>query len=180
MAAFTPVSIFEHFSDRFWKNGVPRFEQKRLAQSQAVDELKKVLLIQNLFPFDFVQMSQIFSPPGILLIEVSSRDDSEHRTLVRNRVRYLSSALVHSNGQHFPCLSAGALGIEVMGLIAFYLQCADRKEDAYIYAGMGLRIAILMGLHRDGGTSLTRSERVHCDRLWWTIYMQERRLAAAT
>ncbi|KAL2821151.1 hypothetical protein BJX63DRAFT_379487 [Aspergillus granulosus] len=76
--------------------------------------------------------------------------------------------------------SAGALGIEVMGLIAFYLQCADRKEDAYIYAGMGLRIAILMGLHRDGSASLTRSERAHCSRLWWTIYMQERRLAAAT
>ncbi|KAL3486313.1 hypothetical protein BJX62DRAFT_228833 [Aspergillus germanicus] len=76
--------------------------------------------------------------------------------------------------------SAGILGIEVMGLIAFYLQCADRKEDAYIYAGMGLRIAISMGLHRENSTSLTRSERVHCNRLWWTIYMQERRLAAAT
>ncbi|KAL5042077.1 hypothetical protein BDW71DRAFT_200866 [Aspergillus fruticulosus] len=76
--------------------------------------------------------------------------------------------------------SAGMLGIEVMGLIAFYLQCADRKEDAYIYAGMGLRIAISMGLHRENITSLTRSERVHCNRLWWTVYMQERRLAAAT
>ncbi len=39
---------------------------------------------------------------------------------------------------------------------------------------MGLRIAILMGLHREGGTSRTRSERIHCNRLWWTIYMQER------
>ncbi|KAL4871699.1 hypothetical protein BDV12DRAFT_18414 [Aspergillus spectabilis] len=77
--------------------------------------------------------------------------------------------------------AAGALGVEIMGLIAFYLQCADRKEDAYIYAGMGLRIAILMNLHRDsGGTSLKRSEKAHCNRLWWTIYMQERRLAAAT
>ncbi|KAL2866660.1 fungal specific transcription factor domain-containing protein [Aspergillus lucknowensis] len=80
------------------------------------------------------------------------------------------------------CLhSAGVLGVEIMGLIAFYLQCADRKEDAYLYAGMGLRIAIVMGLHRDSsGASLTRSERVHRNRLWWTIYMQERRLAAAT
>ncbi|KAL4874438.1 hypothetical protein BJY04DRAFT_225929 [Aspergillus karnatakaensis] len=77
--------------------------------------------------------------------------------------------------------AAGALGVEVMGLMAFYLQCADRKEDAYLYAGMGLRVAILMNLHRDsGGTSTKRSERAHCNRLWWTIYMQERRLAAAT
>lgn len=29
--------------------------------------------------------------------------------------------------------AAGTQGIEVMGLIAFYLQCADRKDDAYIY-----------------------------------------------
>lgn len=29
--------------------------------------------------------------------------------------------------------AAGELGVEVMGLIAFYLQCADRKDDAYIY-----------------------------------------------
>lgn len=29
--------------------------------------------------------------------------------------------------------AAGAQGVEVMGLMAFYLQCADRKEDAYIY-----------------------------------------------
>ncbi|KAL3460977.1 hypothetical protein BJX64DRAFT_278118 [Aspergillus heterothallicus] len=93
--------------------------------------------------------------------------------------RYFTEAMRYTSS---PCYmhSAGPLGIEVMGLIAFYLQCADRKEDAYIYAGMGLRIAILLGLHRGGGASLTRSERVHCNRLWWTIYMQERRLAAAT
>jgi proline utilization trans-activator len=29
--------------------------------------------------------------------------------------------------------TAGTIGIEIMGLIAFYLQCADCKEDAYIY-----------------------------------------------
>jgi proline utilization trans-activator len=33
----------------------------------------------------------------------------------------------------FSVHAAGAQGVEVMGLIAFYLQCADRKEDAYIY-----------------------------------------------
>ncbi|KAL2826097.1 hypothetical protein BDW59DRAFT_161222 [Aspergillus cavernicola] len=76
--------------------------------------------------------------------------------------------------------AAGALGVEVMGLIAFYLQCADRKDDAYLYAGMGLRIAILMGLHRNSDASIMRSEKNHRNRLWWTIYMQERRLAAAT
>jgi proline utilization trans-activator len=28
---------------------------------------------------------------------------------------------------------AGTLAVEIMGLFAFYLQCADRKDDAYVY-----------------------------------------------
>lgn len=30
--------------------------------------------------------------------------------------------------------TAGVLAIEVMGLFAFFLQCSDRKDDAYVYA----------------------------------------------
>ncbi|GKT41194.1 proline utilization trans-activator [Colletotrichum spaethianum] len=51
----------------------------------------------------------------------------------------------------------GKLGIEIHALAAVYLQNANRKEEAYLY-----------------------SEKVHLNRLWWTVYMQERRLAAAT
>lgn len=29
--------------------------------------------------------------------------------------------------------AAGTLGVEISGLSAFFLQCADRKDDAYIY-----------------------------------------------
>jgi hypothetical protein len=35
-------------------------------------------------------MSQISSPPCILSMEVSSKDDSDYRVLVQNRVRYLT------------------------------------------------------------------------------------------
>lgn len=31
--------------------------------------------------------------------------------------------------------AAGTVGVEIMGLAAFYLQCADCKEDAYVYVG---------------------------------------------
>ncbi|KDN70964.1 hypothetical protein CSUB01_09962 [Colletotrichum sublineola] len=48
----------------------------------------------------------------------------------------------------------GKLGVEIHALAAVYLQNANRKEEAYLY--------------------------VHLNRLWWTVYMQERRLAAAT
>jgi proline utilization trans-activator len=34
-----------------------------------------------------------------------------------------------------PCTlqSLGAIGIEIVGFITFYLQCSDRKDDAYVY-----------------------------------------------
>ncbi|EFQ35774.1 fungal specific transcription factor domain-containing protein [Colletotrichum graminicola M1.001] len=44
-----------------------------------------------------------------------------------------------------------------------------------------LRLATTHGYHRKSGTGhLLQSEKVHLNRLWWTVYMQERRLAAAT
>ncbi|KAH7475868.1 hypothetical protein FOMA001_g10642 [Fusarium oxysporum f. sp. matthiolae] len=74
----------------------------------------------------------------------------------------------------------GVLGIELMGLSALYLQIADRKEDAYLYASTALRLSLGLSLHKSGSyRSHRRSEAVHRNRLWWSIYMQERRLAAA-
>jgi proline utilization trans-activator len=32
--------------------------------------------------------------------------------------------------------ASGTQGIEIMGLLTFYLQCADRKDDAYIYVSL--------------------------------------------
>ncbi|CAH0047054.1 unnamed protein product [Clonostachys solani] len=89
----------------------------------------------------------------------------------------------HEAVRHIPGLPrlrrAGSIGVEIMGLAVFYLQCADCKDDAYVYAGLGLRLAISNGMARQDG-SKRNSEAVHKNRLWWTIYMQERRLAAAT
>ncbi|KAM0493422.1 hypothetical protein ACHAP8_009249 [Fusarium lateritium] len=74
----------------------------------------------------------------------------------------------------------GVLSIELMGLSALYLQIADRKEDAYLYASTALRLSLGLSLHKSGPfRSHKRSEAVHRNRLWWSIYMQERRLAAA-
>lgn len=46
-------------------------------------------------------------------------------------------------------------------------------------AGLGLRLAVSNGMARQENNKRT-SEAIHRNRLWWTIYMQERRLAAAT
>ncbi|RKK81791.1 hypothetical protein BFJ71_g15458 [Fusarium oxysporum] len=74
----------------------------------------------------------------------------------------------------------GVLAIELMGLCALYLQIADRKEDAYLYASTAIRLSLSLSLHKSGShRNHKRSEAVHRNRLWWSIYMQERRLAAA-
>ncbi|KAM5359267.1 hypothetical protein ACJZ2D_014615 [Fusarium nematophilum] len=74
----------------------------------------------------------------------------------------------------------GVLGIEAVGLAALFLQVADRKDEAYLYASMALRLAVSNGMHKSTGAgTFSRSEAVHRSRLWWTLYMQERRLAAA-
>ncbi|EXM12590.1 hypothetical protein FOTG_18917 [Fusarium oxysporum f. sp. vasinfectum 25433] len=84
-----------------------------------------------------------------------------------------------------PCLpqlrAMGLHAIGVLGMVAFYLQCADSRDNAYAYAGTALKLAITSGMARTRDMQvMTRSERTHRNRLWWTIYMQERRLAAAT
>ncbi|RDW56731.1 hypothetical protein BP6252_13986 [Coleophoma cylindrospora] len=77
--------------------------------------------------------------------------------------------------------SSSVLGVEIMGLSALYLQSSDCKEDAYVIAGTAMRLAVSQRLYRkSGGKRYKRSEIVHRNRLWWSIYMQERRLAAAT
>lgn len=85
----------------------------------------------------------------------------------------------------------GILGVEVTALTALYLQIIDRKEDAYIYVSIllqlleysthisqsnsSLRLAICHGMHREISPSeLKRSERMHRNRLWWSVYMQEK------
>ncbi|CAH0055038.1 unnamed protein product [Clonostachys solani] len=61
------------------------------------------------------------------------------------------------------------------------MQNSNRREEAYIYISTALRLAISHGFHRESRLEkFAQSERVRLNRLWWTVYMQERRLAAAT
>ncbi|RSL67364.1 hypothetical protein CEP53_003010 [Fusarium sp. AF-6] len=72
--------------------------------------------------------------------------------------------------QNFPSMSvqyaSGRLGVELNALMAMYLA---------------LRLATLHGYHQENVRGkFLRSEKAQINRLWWTVYMQERRLAAAT
>ncbi|KAK1625535.1 hypothetical protein BDP81DRAFT_328235 [Colletotrichum phormii] len=74
----------------------------------------------------------------------------------------------------------GIIEVEIMALTALYLQITDQKDDAYLHSNTALRLAISHGMHRaNTSQNLRRSDSVHRNRLWWSIYMQERRLCAA-
>ncbi|OBS19696.1 hypothetical protein FPOA_11421 [Fusarium poae] len=93
----------------------------------------------------------------------------------------LEMILMIAIGTLFDANPEGKIGIEIFALFAIYLGNMNRKEEAYLYISTAMRLAISQKYHRVCGTRhLMQSERVHMNRLWWTIYMQERRLAAAT
>jgi len=75
--------------------------------------------------------------------------------------------------------ATGTIAIEMLGLMAFYLQCVGHREDAYVHSGTALRLCISNGLNQPPSEGMVRSQREYWKRLWWTIYMQERRLTAA-
>lgn len=65
--------------------------------------------------------------------------------------------------------------VEVLGLIAPYMQNLNRKDAAFLYIGLALRMAISLGLHQeveDPGIDLV--EREHRRRVWWSVYSMDR------
>lgn len=48
-----------------------------------------------------------------------------------------------------------------------------------VQSSTALRLAISHGLQQVGNNISYRSENIHRNRLWWSVYMQERKLCAA-
>ncbi|KAJ5797368.1 uncharacterized protein N7503_006664 [Penicillium pulvis] len=73
----------------------------------------------------------------------------------------------------------GVIVVEILTLVATYLQWCDRKHDAYIYIGLALRLAIALGYNLpENEQSCLPSQCAHRVRLWWTVYMLDRRLSS--
>ncbi|KAI9925483.1 hypothetical protein MW887_005864 [Aspergillus wentii] len=73
----------------------------------------------------------------------------------------------------------GVIAVEILTLVTTYLQWCDRKHDAYLYIGLALRLAIALGCDRPAHEqSCLPSETAHRVRLWWTVYMLDRRLSS--
>lgn len=65
--------------------------------------------------------------------------------------------------------------VEVLGLIAPYMQNLNRKDAAFLYIGLAMRMAISLGLHQEvDDPAMDIVEREHRRRVWWSVYSMDR------
>ncbi|OCT46780.1 C6 transcription factor [Cladophialophora carrionii] len=65
--------------------------------------------------------------------------------------------------------------VEVLGLLAPYMQNVNRKDAAFQYIGLALRMAISLGLHQEvDDSAMDMVEREHRRRVWWSVYSMDR------
>ncbi|KAL8369673.1 hypothetical protein RB595_000148 [Gaeumannomyces hyphopodioides] len=96
---------------------------------------------------------------------------------------YFSHALqllpdVHEDGS--------VLCVETLSLIGYFMQNMNRRDAAFLYIGMALRMAISLGLHQETPsspdhnhlTAISDAEREHRRRVWWSVYSLDRILCA--
>ncbi|KAK0706192.1 fungal-specific transcription factor [Lasiosphaeria miniovina] len=82
------------------------------------------------------------------------------------------------------------LCVETLALVGYFMQNMNRRDAAFLYIGMALRMAISLGLHQEvsssstsspsdgaGGTALDAAAREHRRRVWWSIYSLDRILS---
>jgi proline utilization trans-activator len=58
----------------------------------------------------------------------------------------------------------------------FYSVALNRRNTAYTYTGIALRLSLILGLHRKipNNTTMTPMECEHRIRVWWSVYSLDR------
>lgn len=67
--------------------------------------------------------------------------------------------------------------IETTVLLGIYSLALNRKDSAYIYTGLAIRLAYTMGLHRKVPPSFNGLSKIELERrrrLWWSCYIWDR------
>lgn len=73
------------------------------------------------------------------------------------------------------------LFIEVLSYVAYFMQTINRRDAAYLYIGIALRMAITLGLHQEVSDQRIDSRtREHRRRVWWSTYSLERLLCVTS
>ncbi|KPM38676.1 hypothetical protein AK830_g7874 [Neonectria ditissima] len=83
------------------------------------------------------------------------------------------------------------LCVETLALIGYFMQNMNRRDAAFLYIGMALRMATSLGLHQevsfntstssgqghDSASTLDSATREHRRRVWWSVYSLDRILS---
>ncbi|KAJ6177981.1 hypothetical protein N7519_008442 [Penicillium mononematosum] len=73
------------------------------------------------------------------------------------------------------------LFIEVLSYVAYFMQTINRRDAAYVYIGIALRMAISLGLHHEVlDQEVDIETREHRRRIWWSTYSMERLLCVTS
>ncbi|KAH8888416.1 hypothetical protein GQ53DRAFT_238696 [Thozetella sp. PMI_491] len=81
------------------------------------------------------------------------------------------------------------LCVETLALTGYFMQNMNRRDAAFLYVGMALRMAISLGLHQEVTAPAANSAqghvpmldegaREHRRRVWWSVYSLDRILSA--
>ncbi|KAF3051000.1 Transcriptional activator [Didymella keratinophila] len=64
---------------------------------------------------------------------------------------------------------------ETLAYVGYFMQNMNRRDAAFLYIGMALRMAISLGLHQEvAGANLDETALEHRRRVWWSIYSLDR------
>ncbi|KGO48150.1 Transcription factor, fungi [Penicillium expansum] len=70
------------------------------------------------------------------------------------------------------------LFVEVLCYVAYYMQNLNRRDAAFLYIGLALRMAISLGLHQEvADPSISELDRNRRRRAWWSVYSLDRLLS---
>ncbi|KAJ5779884.1 hypothetical protein N7457_007604 [Penicillium paradoxum] len=68
--------------------------------------------------------------------------------------------------------------VEVLCYVAYYMQNLNRRDAAFLYIGLALRMAISLGLHQEvSDPSINEADRNRRRRAWWSVYSLDRLLS---
>ncbi|KIW43387.1 uncharacterized protein PV06_04496 [Exophiala oligosperma] len=73
------------------------------------------------------------------------------------------------------------LFVEVLSYVGYYMQTLNRRDAAYLYLGLAMRMAISLGLHQEiTDQELDPHERERRRRVWWSTYSLDRLLSVTS
>ncbi|KAF5651872.1 transcription activator [Fusarium sp. NRRL 25303] len=156
---------------------LPSMKQTDLAVNiEGLPSLDYALYLTNTVKFHIVQTYHLFDEQKFMPALHSLYNDGPPLVTAGNRMWYIQYFLIMALGKGLltrGMSKAGSpgneyfmkamelfpdtyglyidpvLSIEVCCGLALYLQAVDHRNSAYVYLGMGLRIALSQGLHRD-------------------------------